>query len=270
MCAGYFYKLIFVEALSRMKLKVKQINGETTEHEIDTSSSVQDFKAMLATSLNVEPDRQRLIYAGRVLRNEDALSAYGVTDDCTLHLVVKPQHATSTSAPAAASTSHATPAAAPATTPANSQVFTVPMDMGNMVVGSFNIEDGQDPAELSSLVENMIQTATQQAQMAQQGNAPRRGVRISSRRRQPPSSPLTPELRQSIGYAVAYLRTISPTPLLTEAVLDSASSQQTVLSRLLIDTSSALNYVQNLIHPISVRLASGLTPLVLCAQLYSM
>ena len=233
-----------------MKIKVKQINGETTEHEVDDTSSVLDFKAILASLLDVEVERQRLIYAGRVLKNEDALITYGVVDNCTLHLVVKPQN---TPPPTAAPSS--VPAAAPTVAPgANRQIFNVPLDTGNMVVGSFHLDGSQNADDLSRVIDEMIQSAAQQAQVQQGTNNPPRTphIRVGRRGQAAMSSQFTQAITNSLGF----LRTIVPTPLLTEAALTS-SSPHIILSRLLIDTSTAINHVQNLLHPLSLRLTSG-------------
>ena len=54
---------------------------------------------------NAQPENQRLIFAGRVLKDADTLDAAKLTKDCTIHLVVA--RAAAPAAPAA------TPAAAP-------------------------------------------------------------------------------------------------------------------------------------------------------------
>ena len=53
------------------------------------STKISDVKEKLATSeyADTPPARQRLIYSGRVMRNEDTLATYKVKDGNTVHLV---------------------------------------------------------------------------------------------------------------------------------------------------------------------------------------
>lgn len=51
--------------------------------------TVLEVKTKLSTSeyADVPPERQRLIYSGRVLKNEDALATYKIKDGNTVHMV---------------------------------------------------------------------------------------------------------------------------------------------------------------------------------------
>ena len=53
------------------------------------STSVLDLKAKLSTSeyADLPPERQRLIYSGRVLKDADTLATYKIKDGHTVHLV---------------------------------------------------------------------------------------------------------------------------------------------------------------------------------------
>ena len=56
---------------------------------LSLSITVLDLKNRLSTSeyADVPPERQRLIYSGRVLQNENTLASYKIKDGNTVHLV---------------------------------------------------------------------------------------------------------------------------------------------------------------------------------------
>ncbi|KAJ1302927.1 hypothetical protein OPQ81_003225 [Rhizoctonia solani] len=54
---------------------------------IGTDKTVLDLKQAIAAKTDVTADRQRLIYSGRVLKDEDALSTYKVQNAHTVHMV---------------------------------------------------------------------------------------------------------------------------------------------------------------------------------------
>lgn len=67
---------------------------------ISTSKTVLELKHAIAAKSDVSADRQRLIYSGRVLKDEDALSTYKVQHAHTVHMVKgapKPAGASSSS-----------------------------------------------------------------------------------------------------------------------------------------------------------------------------
>ncbi|KAJ3545606.1 hypothetical protein NMY22_g2371 [Coprinellus aureogranulatus] len=54
---------------------------------ISTSKTVQDLKSAIAEKSDVEAARQRLIYSGRVLKDEDKLDVYKIQSGHTVHMV---------------------------------------------------------------------------------------------------------------------------------------------------------------------------------------
>ncbi|KAG2746757.1 hypothetical protein P692DRAFT_20807703 [Suillus brevipes Sb2] len=54
---------------------------------ISTDKTVLDLKRAIADKSDVEADRQRLIYSGRVLKDEDILSTYKIQTSHTIHMV---------------------------------------------------------------------------------------------------------------------------------------------------------------------------------------
>ncbi|KAF4573595.1 hypothetical protein AB1N83_012153 [Pleurotus pulmonarius] len=54
---------------------------------ISTDKTVRELKEAIAAKSDVEADRQRLIYSGRVLKDEDQLSVYKIQTSHTIHMV---------------------------------------------------------------------------------------------------------------------------------------------------------------------------------------
>ncbi|KAJ7521043.1 hypothetical protein O6H91_19G035300 [Diphasiastrum complanatum] len=77
-------------------------NGSKFSVQADLGSTVSAFKALLVEQSDVPADQQRLIYKGRVLKDENTLESYGLQSDHTVHLV--------RGAPAASMPSSTTPA----------------------------------------------------------------------------------------------------------------------------------------------------------------
>ena len=74
-----------------LTVRIKTIDESTFPVTVPVSSSVQTLKEEIERIKDIEVDRQRLIFRGRLLKNPDLLSSYGLEDDMTLHLVTRPQ-----------------------------------------------------------------------------------------------------------------------------------------------------------------------------------
>lgn len=92
---------------------------------IDPSSTILDLKAKISDQADVSPDRQRLIYSGKVLKDSESISSYKIQSGHTIHLVK--------SAAKAASTTTTNTTTTPAPAPENS----VPSNI-SAGTGSFN------------------------------------------------------------------------------------------------------------------------------------
>ena len=66
---------------------VKCANDTKYSITIDTSKTVLDFKKVVAEKCDTPPERQRLIYSGRVLKDNDSLETYKIADGHTVHMV---------------------------------------------------------------------------------------------------------------------------------------------------------------------------------------
>ncbi|KAI8623219.1 hypothetical protein F5Y19DRAFT_391929 [Xylariaceae sp. FL1651] len=94
----------------QVTFKVKTSGDKQHTITMAESATVADLKAKLAGSdfEDIPAERQRLIYSGRVMKNEEPLSTYKIKSGNTIHLV---KSAASNPAPAPSSSSTSAPAA---------------------------------------------------------------------------------------------------------------------------------------------------------------
>jgi ubiquilin len=93
----------------QITFKVKTAGDRQHTITMPESATVATLKAKLAGSdfEDIPPERQRLIYSGRVLKNEETLGTYKIKPGNTIHLV---KSAASNPAPQSSSSSTSTPA----------------------------------------------------------------------------------------------------------------------------------------------------------------
>lgn len=74
---------------SQVTFNVKAANDQKHVLTLSTATTVGDLKAKLSTPeyADIAPERQRLIYSGRVLKDHDSLSSVKIKDGHTIHLV---------------------------------------------------------------------------------------------------------------------------------------------------------------------------------------
>ncbi|KLO87901.1 ubiquitin-like protein DSK2 [Fusarium fujikuroi] len=74
---------------SQITFKVKTSSDSTHSITINDTATVLDLKTKLAGEdfENIPVERQRLIYSGRVMKNDDALSTYKIKHNNTIHMV---------------------------------------------------------------------------------------------------------------------------------------------------------------------------------------
>mmetsp|Transcript_16618 Transcript_16618/g.24603 ORF Transcript_16618/g.24603 Transcript_16618/m.24603 type:complete len:482 (-) Transcript_16618:144-1589(-) len=85
---------------------IRCTNAQKFTVPLDVSLTVLVFKNSIADQAQVPADAQRLIYKGRILKDDQTLESYGVENDTTIHLVrsTKPTATTTPSTATAAST----------------------------------------------------------------------------------------------------------------------------------------------------------------------
>nr|XP_021509965.1 ubiquilin-1 isoform X1 [Meriones unguiculatus] len=74
-----------------MKVTVKTPK-EKEEFAVPENSSVQQFKEEISKRFNSHIDQLVLIFAGKILKDQDTLSQHGIHDGLTVHLVIKTQN----------------------------------------------------------------------------------------------------------------------------------------------------------------------------------
>ncbi|KAG7095354.1 hypothetical protein E1B28_006113 [Marasmius oreades] len=92
-----------------IQINVKGPNELKLQITIATDKTVADLKEAIAEQSDVEAARQRLIYSGRVLKDEDALSAYKIQSSHTIHMVKGAARSGGTGSTPSQSTSHPLP-----------------------------------------------------------------------------------------------------------------------------------------------------------------
>lgn len=101
--------------MTEKKVVIKLSNATTTEVAVESfTQTVLALKETVATALSIPVSQQRLIFRGKVLKDENSLEFYEIAEGLTIHLVkgaAKPAETTPTAAPVA------TPSAAPSATP---------------------------------------------------------------------------------------------------------------------------------------------------------
>uniref|UniRef100_A0A453J2S3 Ubiquitin-like domain-containing protein n=2 Tax=Aegilops tauschii subsp. strangulata TaxID=200361 RepID=A0A453J2S3_AEGTS len=106
-------------------LHIRGTSGNKFAVRADLGATVGEFKAVVAESCDVPAPQQRLIYKGRILKDDQTLASYGVEADHTIHMVRGAAPPPTSAAPAAANLGTST------TTPAN----TPPAGLGGLFQG---------------------------------------------------------------------------------------------------------------------------------------
>ena len=63
------------------------LNMGPLQMEVERDLTVLEFKELIAGKMDIEPERQRLIFAGKALKNHEKLSDSNVSNGSTIHLV---------------------------------------------------------------------------------------------------------------------------------------------------------------------------------------
>ncbi|KAL8092182.1 hypothetical protein AgCh_034470 [Apium graveolens] len=99
------------EEAAGVSINVRCSNGSKFSVRASVGSSVSEFKQLVAQNCDVPAVQQRLIYKGRILKDDQTLDSYGLQADHTVHMVRGSPPIAST--PASAASSVGNPNAAP-------------------------------------------------------------------------------------------------------------------------------------------------------------
>lgn len=71
-----------------MLVKVKLLTGNQAEVDIDPTDTIWRIKERVEEKAGIDPQQQRLIFAGRQLADDKPASAYSIEGGSVLHLVI--------------------------------------------------------------------------------------------------------------------------------------------------------------------------------------
>ena len=126
-----------------MKIKIKTSNEAAFEQETSQSSTVAELKEQIKTKLGDSGiDSYRLIFAGKVLKNEQSIEECKISEGNTIHLVRGQQK--KAEPPAATPAATVTPTAASTSAPSQQQQ---PFDMFG---GGMNMFSGMGPTGMGA------------------------------------------------------------------------------------------------------------------------
>ena len=73
---------------AKIKILVRQSNGDQVEVECEATSTIAEFKALVAEKQStIVAAEMRLIFKGKILKDEMTIGDYNITDGLTVHLV---------------------------------------------------------------------------------------------------------------------------------------------------------------------------------------
>eukprot|EP01012_Entosiphon_sulcatum_P036808 TRINITY_DN4701_c0_g1_i1.p1 TRINITY_DN4701_c0_g1~~TRINITY_DN4701_c0_g1_i1.p1 ORF type:complete len:261 (-),score=34.12 TRINITY_DN4701_c0_g1_i1:8-739(-) len=123
--------------MSEFVLKVKTRDSQVKDVRVNAEWTIPRLKEELERHTGVAANMQRLIYCGKVLKDDQTISHYGIKEDQTIHLVAKPVN-----------TEPSPPAAPPQ--PQNG------LPPGQLLMGTITVPEGQPVPDLNTLFRSVL------------------------------------------------------------------------------------------------------------------
>lgn len=83
----YIVLILIPIKVSAMGIFVKTLTGQNIAIDVEPNVTINTIKLMLQEELNILPEQQKLLFAGKELEGEKTISDYNIQRDSTLHLV---------------------------------------------------------------------------------------------------------------------------------------------------------------------------------------
>ncbi|XP_052796681.1 ubiquilin-1-like [Mya arenaria] len=142
---------------------------EKQEIKIDENADVKKLKELVGEKFKSPIEQLCLIFAGKILKENDTLKQHGIKDGLTIHLVIKSANKTTAASPGPADTpTTTTTPSVPPSRPAAPDVSASPFGLGSMggLAGLSNI--GMGSANFMEMQQRMQQQVTQNPEMLRQ------------------------------------------------------------------------------------------------------
>ena len=82
---GYSGTYTIVMSLPK-KIYIRSSTGSTFEVQVDSSEKVEALKCLVQKKTNIDPNRQRLFYGGKLLKDQQMIASYKLVTDPMLHI----------------------------------------------------------------------------------------------------------------------------------------------------------------------------------------
>lgn len=136
-------------------ITVKTLDSQNHNYSVPDDFTVRNFKEKIANSVGIPADKQRLIYCGRVLQDNNKLSEYDVNGK-VIHLVQRPPPSSLSSQSASSSTSSPSSSQAQGHRPGFSHRSGGP-DGNSFLLGAFTIpSEVMDPNQVQQIVQQVV------------------------------------------------------------------------------------------------------------------